>query len=462
MGSDGRFIWEAVRYRVIAPIDSYLLKVGDICLPTIQSVQRPLKAVFVTEADLPAATSDKVVILRPKPSTSEEQLKILYAYLRSSDAVEQLAAHSSRLGGDFRTESGLPSMQVPIPDEVLGLALRSLENSIQQFRTWADEAAKVRDSLFTFSSISESRSQILAIGSTTKRRVEAAHSASDLFYRIRTQFPHAVAFRWRTVESSIPDLEGYQSVLECAENLMGYLSGLVILHSRLVEGAEIKAIRQLGEKLAQNPKHGVSMGDWVNIVREGANSRTLRSASVSTPFFEAANLLRGDKEAEQAIQQLSKLRNDHAHGRGPKGETVQTAFQEAKSILEQLFQSLEFLADYPLRYIESTRRDSMRKITRFSYRNMMGDHPLAYLEEAEGDFPNLETGSLYLFDRNSQPHLARPFFVMRTCPVCHTRSTFMIEKYDDKSGTCTIKSLEHGHSVIDSEIATAFKYVGML
>ena len=147
-------------------------------------------------------------------------------------------------------------------------------------------------------------------------------------------------------------------MLECAENLTSYVSGLVILHSRLVEGAEIKAVRQLGEKLAQNAKHGVSMGDWVSIIREGAESKVLRSAPATTPFFEAANFLRGNKEAEEAIQLLSKRRNDHAHGRGPKGEAVRSEFADAKSILEQLLQSLEFLVDYPLMYVEWARRDS--------------------------------------------------------------------------------------------------------
>jgi hypothetical protein len=135
---------------------------------------------------------------------------------------------------------------------------------------------------------------------------------------------------------------------------------------------------------------------------------------------------------------------------------------EAKATLELLLQSLEFLADYPLRYIEWTRRDSMRRTTRFGYRNMMGDHPLVHLDEADGDFPDLETGSLYIIDRNSRPHLARPFLVMRTCPVCQTRSTFVIEKYDANKNICTIKSLEHGHSIEDAEIVEAYKFVGFL
>lgn len=459
IGADGQILIETVRFRVADPPDRHFLRIGDICIPCIQSPRPSLKCAVIREQDLPAATSHSVLVLRPKANVSDEQLQILYAYLRSPQAAEDIAAQNSYV---HITVSGLSNLKVPVPDESLVIAIRTLDHSIRQFRSWVDEATRAKDSLFTFSSISDSRSQILSLGRMTRRRTDAANLVDDLRHRVRTLFPHPVAYRWRTVESSLPDLEGYQNVLECAENLTSYIAALVVIHSRLVDGGNLPAIGQLGEKLGQNPGHGISMGDWVNIIRQAASSKVLRAASPTTPFFEAADFLRNNKDANEAIQRLSKRRNDHAHGRGPKGQTVHKAYGEAMATLQQLLGSVEFLADYPLHFVETTRRDSMRKLTRYGFRRMMGDHSLVPLEEAEGNYAEMEAQSLYVVDRNSVPHLARPFLVMRTCPVCHTRSTFMLEKFDVRTNTCTLKSLEHGHNVDDTEVAEAYRYVGLL
>lgn len=450
-----------VRNRILVSADQ-LLRVGDICLRTINSAERVLCFVQVCENDLPVAASESVIVLRPKASTTTEQMIVFLAYLGSPLAAEYCRLRSSTLGSNVRLSlSVLSDMPVPVPDEALTIALQNLNEAIRRFSSWTAEAHRSRNSLFDFSSIKEARSRILTLGRISLRRCDAAHLVSDLRYRIRTFFPHPIAFRWRTVETCHPNLEGYQNILECIEVTVCYIAVLAILHARSVEGAEIKAVREIAKKLTSTP-HGTSMGDWVNIIREACSSKTLRAVSETTPFFEAANFLRIDGDANETLQRLIDRRNDHAHGRGPKGSEVDEAFVQVRGDLEQFLQSVEFIADYPLRLVESVRRDSIQRVTFYEFRNLMGDHPLVPLEKAETDLAELEAQSLYLLDRNHRLHLVRPFLNVLTCPVCRTKSTFYLDRFDRKKVSCFLKSLEHGHSAEDASVVQAFKHVGLL
>jgi len=457
----GGLAMDDVRHRILIPPDKHL-HVCDICIRTINPGRRRLCFALIREDDLPAAASESVILLRPKATTTSEQRDVLVAYLGSPHAAEYCHACSSGLGSNFRlNHSVLADMPVPVPDEAMTIALQSLNEASRQFNSWSDEANRSRNSLFEFASIREARTEILSMGRASRRRVQAALLVNDSRYRVRTMFPHPIAFRWRTVEASHSNLEGYQNAFECIEVTICYIAVLVILHSRLVEGSEIKGVREIAKKLTATP-HGTSLGDWVNIIREARDSKSLRAASETTPFFEAANFLRTDTDANAALQRLIDRRNDHSHGRGPKGNEVDEAFVQAKADLEQFLQSSEFLAEYPLRLVEWTRRDSMRKVTFYEFRNMMGDHPLVPLEKAETDLAELESQSLYLVDRNHRLHLVRPFLNMLTCPVCQTRSTFYLDRFDRQNATCLLKSLEHGHTAKDASVVEAFRQVGLL
>jgi len=58
--------------------------------------------------------------------------------------------------------------------------------------------------------------------------------------------------------------------------------------------------------------------------------------------------------------------------------------------MEAFFPALDFLSEYPLRYVERTKRDSLQRITHYEYKDLMGDHPLVPLSKAITDDPELE------------------------------------------------------------------------
>ena len=86
-------------------------------------------------------------------------------------------------------------------------------------------------------------------------------------------------------------------------------------------------------------------------------------------------------------------------GRGPKGSAIAREFDQSIPDLEILLRSAEFRTEYPLRYIEATRRDSLQHATEYEYRELMGDHPLVPLQKAQSTNAQLEARSLYLVDR---------------------------------------------------------------
>jgi hypothetical protein len=300
---------------------------------------------------------------------------------------------------------------------------------------------------------------VLTSGRRTRQRQNAAERQDDLSYRVQTQFPHPVAYRWRTVAAAKADLEGYLHVLECAEVLACYLALVGITMAQHV-GEEIGYLESMRDRVAHG--RGTNLGDWIAILREVRDSKSFRQLPDDTPFYEVMRFMPDDGQADQALTSLKKRRDDQAHGKGPRGDAVKPEFEEAKNDLLDFLDAAEFLSEYPLRYIERTRADTIENRLTYWYRDVMGDHPLVPVKSNTVDPKTLEAGSLYLVDRSGTMHLLRPLLDRRRCPVCGTWSTFYLDSYLDDQDACVLKSMEHSHTTTDEDIYGAFQKVGIL
>ena len=56
----------------------------------------------------------------------------------------------------------------------------------------------------------------------------------------------------------------------------------------------------------------------------------------------------------------------------------------------------------------------------------------------------------------------RPLLLRQECPICGSWATFYLDTYDRESDTCSMKSMEHGHTVPDQRISSAFRALGLL
>jgi hypothetical protein len=199
------------------------------------------------------------------------------------------------------------------------------------------------------------------------------------------------------------------------------------------------------------------MGDWVSVVRELRGSKVIRNSSQVVPFAEIAFM---SQETDADMQALLDYRNDQSHGRGPKGSEVKRYFEYSKEQLESFLEGIEFVSEYPLRYVERAKRDTILQRTDYQYRELMGDHPLVPLLSSTADVELEE--SLYLTDRAGRLHLLRPLLSFLECPECKRWSVFYLDKYIKKDQTCVLKSMENGHTFEDKAISAAFARAGLV
>ena len=456
---DGSLDPETAKYRLPNPADGETLRAGDICIRAIVGNDQQLVLTCIKPADLPLVASNTIIIVRPKPTLNQEDIEVLLAYLNSQISMQFLRSHGLGISIPISLITQLP---IPFADESLRIAIRSLSDAIIQFDRWKADAIQMRGSLFGFSTMKEARMQLLASGRQARQRIEAGRLIADFDYRVRTQFPHPIAYRYRTVETEYRDKERYDQLLETAEVIVCYLASVAILLARYLS-LDIAYVGEMARQLASG-KGGTSMGDWVAVIREINESRKFRDLPDSTPFYEILHFL-AQPDVDAAITRLKDKRDDQSHGRGPKDGEVPLAFTEARPHLTVLLQSIEFLAEYPLRYIEDTRRDSLRKITEYDYRDLMGDHPLAPINHSTAESAEMEKGSLYLVDRSDGLHLVRPLLTRRRCGKCGSWATFYLDRYEPRTGITHLKSMEHGHhdyTINSADITAEFKAVSLI
>ena len=457
---DGSLAFEDTRYQLLESSPDEQLRVGDIVTRAIIDPRRshPFSVAVITSDMLPLAASNSVLILRPYHSLTDEEKAFILAYLRSEAFVQFLSAEVS---GINLTIAQLEKAPVPVPDNSMKFAIKSLNQSRNQFRKWQKEAEEAQNSLFSYTSAKDNRLQILSAGRLARQRSEAGSLVEDFRYRIHTQYPHPLAYLWRKVETSRPNQEGYIQVLEAAEITLCYLACMAITLSRAIPDTRIAWLEEISKRL-KNRNQGTSMGDWIAVLREARDTKSFRNLPDIAPFYEVLHLLSED-DVDQSVQRLKTNRDDQAHGRGPKGsKMISKSYKECYIDLETLFRACDFLTEYTLRYIESVRFDTIRRVAEYEFRDLLGDHPLVPIDSSESEDIELETGSLYLVDRSDKLHLLRPFLIRRECPVCGSWATFYLDTYQSDRRSINMKSMEHGHIFEDDTQLDAFRYVGIL
>lgn len=433
------------------------LQPNDICIRAQVQKSRWVVACEVDPQMTPVMAGRDVLVLRPKTDLSAMDRLVALQFLQSDIAEEIVRARS--LKRSLITADEIRDLPVPLSDKDLRTALLSLTQAADRFERWRKDALESARSLFDFQSVEDGKMHVLSTGRRTRQRQLAAERQDDLSYRIQTQFPHPIAYRWRTVAAAKPNLEGYLQVLECAEVLTCYLALIAITMAREV-GEEIGYLEQMGHRIAEG--RGTNLGDWIAILREVRESRSFRKLSDDLHFYEVMQFMPEKSDADQALASLKDRRDKQAHGKGPRGDAVAPAFEEAKNDLVSLLSATEFLSEYPLRYVDRTQADTIQDRLTYWYRDIMGDHPLVPVEKETTAPKTLEAGSLYLVDRSGSLHLLRPLLDRRRCPVCGTWSTFFLDSYLNGEDACVLKSMEHPHTTKDKEIYEAFQKIGIL
>jgi hypothetical protein len=435
------------------------LKVGDILLQRmfVPSDRLGLRAVEVTEEDLPAVANDLVITLRPKRPLSASERILILGFLRSPLARQFAAAAGSQAN---LSRDALREVHLPQPDEALSAALEDLARSATLFAGWRAEAQALLDSVFADDSAAGTRARIVGTGRKIRMRSEAAALLDDLGYTFRTTFPYPIAYRWREVEAAVSARSfktAYEAILEAAEVLLCYVAntGLAIARESSIE---LGAMQTICARLKPGA-HGLGFGNWVTVIKEIEESKAIRKASEGSPLADLRPFL-ADSGAGAALKRLSNCRNDESHLRRTELMDLPAAVDAALADLSALYQAAGFLPDLPLIQVTDFHWNSFRKHAIMSFRELIGDHPVVPTRTIIYDRPAVEVGSTYILDGQRRLWLLRPFLAGRTCPKCRNWSTFHIDEMRD--GKVIYKSLEHGHTMEDAALDEALAHVGLI
>jgi len=440
------------------------LQEGDFC---IRRIYRPDSGfiVGIYEGDgRPVAFSSTVIVVRPKATLNPAQRQVLFTFLRSplSHRLGNAKQVLSSLRDHLQVSSDvLRDYPVPLADEELVSAIQQLSEAKGALSGWIEEIDSESNAILEEATASGSRRRILRAGQLARQRHRAAKQVEELDYRIRTQFPHPLAYVWRELQVAGQDrYHRLRAVTKAAEGHTCFMALIAILISQRI-GQPLAYVNEISKRLSQR-KSGTNFGDWLSIIRELNAGRAFKAQQMNAPFNEVMQLC-ALNAWEPAITKLKSLRDDDSHGRiAPTNVSVEM-LAEAEKSLEIVYRATEFLTDYQLLYLTETRFDSIRQINRFSYRDLTGDNPLAPLRNDQSVRADLESGSLYLRDRNGHLHLFRPLLHYLECPQCHVMSTFFLDTYNGSEGgeIVGLKSFER-NSVRMEKVATDFRHVGLL
>jgi hypothetical protein len=435
-----------------------LLRAGDLLVRSIASPvsERLVLAEWPSEAP-DACAASTVLVLRPREDVTSEQLRVARQYLTSRLAMEVVRAMS---GGSPNVAPTLRRILVPVPDADLDLAIRDLDGAAMQFRRWADEAEHAASDLFERVDPERWRAQVLRAGSRVRERERAALQVEDLGFRIRTLFPHPLAYSWRVVEASRADYDGYKTVLETHENTMAYIAIIALTVARAVDEA-VPYLSVTTNRLQSSPDKGMNLGDWYSILIQVRDNRSLGDLEGEIAVPELMALWR-DSETQGALNRLKSRRDDDGHIRRPEDGEMESAYLAARSDLEWVLDGADFLVDYPLRLIEATRWREIVNAEDYDYRDLRGDHPLVPLEHGQVEAQRLEPGSLYVGTRRDRLFKLSPALVRASCPHCRAPATFCFDKLDRETRAPVFRALEHRHTAVRPDLADELKAIGLV
>ncbi len=440
------------------------LQDGDFCIRRIYRGDAGF-IVGVFEGDgRPVTFGNTVIVVRPHASLNPAQRQVLLSFLRSPLAHRLGNAKQvmSSMAGMYQVSSHvLREFPVPLADEELVSSIQQLNEARMAFTKWINHIDEESNAILMESTAQGSRFRLLSAGQLARQRHRAGEQVEEFDYRVRTQFPHPLAYVWRELQVAGSDrYHRLRAVTKAAEGHTCFLALIAVLMSRSV-GQPIKYVGEIAKRLSQR-RSGTNFGDWFAILKEVNEGKAFRALKGTSPFVEVSQLVAGG-DWESSIKHLMALRNDDSHGRIAPASVSANVLTEAEKALETVYRATEFLTDYQLLFITDTRFDSIRQINRLQYRDLTGDNALAQLRDDQSSRFDLEKHSLYLRDRQKNLHLFRPLLQYLECPECHQMSTFFLDTYDPACGGSTVglKSFER-NSVRSETIAEDFRHVGFL
>ena len=159
------------------------LATGDIVILGIRSpnwVRPGLLWARVREDDLPAVAGEKTIVLRPRPAADPRDVDFVTRYLSSRDLLELSDDPRLTPGTTIIMAPTIAAIRIPLPDEHLAEALKSVETARLRAADWAAEAEEILSELFDAGGASMSRQNVIQRSRIVRLRMKAVDEIDTL------------------------------------------------------------------------------------------------------------------------------------------------------------------------------------------------------------------------------------------------------------------------------------------
>lgn len=421
-----------------------LLESGDLLVPEIGQSDGTWHVVEVDDEHVGVAAGPGIVVLRPREFIPRVELDFFIAYLRSNRAAS-VRDTDYTIAGRSRFS---PNLLIPVPDDRILEGFATLTTARESFQKWIDEADLLTKSIFDDAvPLATVRARLLDRGRALRQASEAGRAADGLDYQVREFYPYPIGYTWRQVRTHVQEqawFDCHRSVRDAFETLVA-TAGSIALAACDDLGVSLGSSKAYYRKLGQHG--GVSIGDWVNILKETATLKI--DAEPDSALGIVRSVLPQTGEVAEAQVRLSEMRNDDAHGRLDPAQ-VQAVAKAGVEDLATMLASCGVLSELRLVFVNQSRWDSREKSGVADVHLLRGDHPIYSTETIDHRESDLEIGSLYVIDPLGTWVLLRPWLVHRQCEECGKRSIYRPD-HQGKDGL-HIKALDHTHHMPDPDV----------
>ncbi|GEM_PF-1100191 len=287
---------------------------------------------------------------------------------------------------------------------------------------------------------------------SNKRVVEVDHEARKyaptLSERVTREYPHPIAVVFREMETAVDSLTKLQRLFETMESCLLYLRAVCMgLYLRQSPGA-----RELDAEIGSSrfaPTLGalhLLVGRFLDHFDKGGMPGLPQKLHA---WYSAKE--RDAKDVEGILRDLRNARNLLKHGSEASLDehAAEKVLGECAPKFRDLLESLSFLRDYPLVYIQGMAYGG--GIFRYTVLNCMGAFRSFHSARIESDKP-FETEKLYVRDGDDLVPLT-PWMELLRCGTCGDREAVLIQVWTPQ----VLKYLEfaRGHRTEIKEVSPA-------
>ncbi len=421
--------------------DEREVNAGDIAVRTVTDPGNPLVVASMTEDDLPLRIGHNIVVLRPKQPIEPAERLYIERFLTSTRCSSQMS--SSFVGMiSHVSPRELLTVRMPKPDADFLQALAEVQSAVMTFKQLRTEASDLISSVLEGEDLAAARMSLIGESTLLRQRAEAATELDNLTIRVSRRYPLPVAYRWRAAEAARGGGKEMEAVLHAFEVLLSYLAIMALVSARAAE-IKVPSVEDIAKRLGPG-QSGFGLGDWRDILNKTSQMKAFGGLPDNHPFVEVFRFLRR-KDVLDACDRLTARRRDKAHLRELGPAELRTVEAESWEDLSTVYEGAEFIVDYRLIRVLSTKWDSINQTNLVEYLHLAGDHAVVPRQQIKANSNEIEADSLYLVDRMGAFHLLRPLLTGLECPMCGHWSTFHPDNID-KNGSGVYKSMEHGHT----------------